>query len=149
MSDYAAIKHLLYRYARLIDAGDFAAVGQMFAKAEIVAPAAPEGVKGADNIANMYKTAVQLYEDGTPGTKHVISNAIIEIDPDKAETARSEAYLTVFQAAEDFPMQAIIGGRYEDEFVKEAGVWRFHRREIFVDQLGDVSRHLLDASIVE
>ena len=37
LDDRRAIERLLYRYADLIDAGDFAGIGQLFARGRIVA----------------------------------------------------------------------------------------------------------------
>ena len=41
------------------------------------------------------------------------------------------------------PDQPIINGHYRDEFAKVDGEWRYTRRHMGVDHLGDLSRHLL------
>jgi hypothetical protein len=50
--------------------------------------------------------------------------------------------VTVYQATDDFPLQAIFAGDYFDTFVNEAGQWRFAVREIRHSLIGDMSRHL-------
>ena len=57
----------------------------------------------------------RLYPDGTPGTKHVTTNLIIEID-DQATGAAARSYFTVLQAVPGLPLQPILAGRYRDRF---------------------------------
>jgi 3-phenylpropionate/cinnamic acid dioxygenase small subunit len=83
-----------------------------------------------------------LYEDGTPRTKHVTTNAIIDVDED-AGTATCRAYFTVFQALEEFSLQPIIAGRYHDKFERVDGAWRFTERMMLPELMGDLSKHLL------
>jgi hypothetical protein len=44
----------------------------------------------------------------------------------------------------DFPLQAIFSGHYHDRFERIQASWRFVRREISPDLLGDLSRHRTD-----
>ena len=91
----------------------------------------------------MYRDSARIYDDdGTPHTKHVTTNAIIEVD-DGADSASARSYYTVFQRVEDLPLQPIIAGRYHDTFQRIDGRWWFDTRIIFVDLVGDLSRHLL------
>lgn len=137
------IENLLYRYAELIDGGDFSGLAELFSQAEIHAPAHDGVFRGAAEIEAMYRHSTRLYPDtGTPKTRHVISNAIIEVD-ETAASARSRACYTVFQATDRLPLQAIISGRYHDTFQRVDGRWHFRRREMHVDLLGDLSQHLL------
>ena len=48
----------------------------------------------------------------------------------------------VFQATDELPFQPIVGGRYDDRFERVDGTWRFARRLVHVDQIGDMSEHL-------
>ena len=139
------IENLLYLYAERIDSGDLEGVAEMFREAEIVAPATEgPGSSGYDEVLKMYQVACRIYEDtGTPKTRHITTNAIIEVDGDTA-TARSS--FTVVQATAEFPLQPIIVGRYHDSFVCQQGRWQFSRREMYVDLLGDCSAHLLYSS---
>ena len=61
------------------------------------------------------------------------------------EGARGSArsYYTVLQATPDLPLQPIITGRYSDTFQLVDGVWCFDTRVMHVDQVGDLSQHLL------
>ena len=106
MSDSARlIENLLYTYAERIDAGNLEGVADLFAHGRIVAsPEAPMEtvVAGRDEVLGMYQSSTRLYPCGTPRTKHVTTNAIIETDDD-AGTAAGRTYYTVFQPARRLP----------------------------------------------
>jgi ketosteroid isomerase-like protein len=134
--DHVAIQNLIARYALLVDTGDFAGVGDLFAEATFV------GVgefTGREAVTGMLERTVIRYQDGTPGTQHATSNLIIEVDGDTADT---RAYVTIFQALPDFPLQCIAAGRYRDSFARVDGRWRFARRHVTIHLRGDLSRHL-------
>ena len=40
------------------------------------------------------------------------------------------------------PLQPIVTGRYRDRFARVDGAWRFARRHIIVDHVGEVRDHL-------
>lgn len=134
-----AIEGLVFEYAERIDRGDFAGVGQLFARAAYRSGAAEH--RGADAVRQVLERRVIRYGDGTPRTSHVTTNLVIEVD-EEGGTARAHSYFTVLQACEGAPLAPIVTGRYEDAFVREAGVWRFADRRVLVDLVGDVSRHL-------
>ena len=48
----------------------------------------------------------------------------------------------MLQATDGVPLQPIIAGRYEDEFEKVDGTWRFSERIIHPDLHGDLSKHM-------
>ena len=84
---------------------------------------------------------VRRYDDGTPRTKHVTTNLVIDAD-DAAGTATARSYFTVLQQLEDFPLQPVIAGRYHDTFERVDDDWRLTERVILCDLVGDLSRHL-------
>ncbi|HSW12541.1 MAG TPA: nuclear transport factor 2 family protein [Solimonas sp.] len=141
MDPHRAIERLLYRYAELIDAGDFAAVGQLFARGQIVA-AGGVVVQGAAAVQAMYENYTRRYDCGTPRTQHLMSNVCIDLDAD-GRGANATLRFTVFQALEDFPLQAIIAGRYQDRYARDAEGWYFTERQMQPELVGDLSRHLL------
>ena len=142
MSDAATrIQNLVHRYAELIDLGDFAALGELLGRAEVGSGDHPGSLTGPDAVTAMFTSTTRRYEDGTPRTKHVTTNCIVEVDED-AGTGTCRSYFTVFQAVPALPLQAIVAGRYHDRFVREDGSWRFAERRFFIDLVGDVSRHL-------
>lgn len=136
-----AIENLVYTYAERIDRGDLAGVAELFRNGRI--QAGPGVVfEGSDQVRRMYDGATRLYADGTPRTRHVTTNVMVEVD-DAAGTAAARSYYTVFQQTDELPLQAIIAGHYHDTFHRVDGEWCFDTREMFVDLTGDLSRHLL------
>lgn len=142
MKDATAITNLLYRYAELMDQGDFAGVAKLFEHARIKVGLDEAAYLDASQILAMWGETVIRYPDGTPRTKHVTTNAIVEFDDD-GTTATARSYYTVFQQVDDTPLQPIICGRYHDRFEYVDGAWRWAERDYtLVDLVGDLSRHL-------
>lgn len=138
--DRRAVESLLYEYARRVDAGDFDGVGELFGDATFRSAAA-DGIvtlRGAEEVADTMRSMVRVGDDGTPGTKHLVSNVIVEIDGDVATVS---SYFTVLQAL-DGELRTVVAGRYDDRFERAAGEWRFADRLVRTDLVGDVSRHL-------
>lgn len=143
MDSYRDIEKLIYTYAEFIDAGNLQAVAKLFTHAKLFGPEGNLVASGAEETFTMQSNAIRIYpKTGTPLTKHVISNLIIDID-EANHSATSRAYFTVFQATDELPLQAIINGRYKDSFERVNHCWRFKQRQTIPDQLGDLSKHLL------
>ncbi|OBI82741.1 nuclear transport factor 2 family protein [Mycobacterium sp. E740] len=145
MSDAAReVENLVYTYAERIDDGDLDGVAALFERGRIhaVEDGPPETVfEGATRARQMFEMSVRFYDDGTPKTKHFTTNVKVEVD-EQAGTARGSAYYCVTQATPDLPLQPIVTGRYRDTFHRIDGTWWFDTRTIFIDQVGDTSRHL-------
>ena len=138
--DRDAIAALVHAYAERLDAGDFEALAQLFTHATLRSDRRPEPRRGSAQVLELYTSTVALY-DGTPHTKHVITNVVIDVDaPTTTATARS--YFTVLQARPELPLQVIIAGRYHDRFARLDGTWWFADRLILADLLGDLRFHL-------
>jgi 3-phenylpropionate/cinnamic acid dioxygenase small subunit len=138
-----AIEHIVYGYADRVDQGDFAGVAALFERAKYKG-AGPDdpGVDGAAPVLQILESMVRRYDDGTPRTKHVTTNLVIDAD-DAAGIATSRSYYTVFQQLEGFPLQPVIAGRYHDSFARDDdGEWHLTERIIFCDLVGDLSQHL-------
>jgi 3-phenylpropionate/cinnamic acid dioxygenase small subunit len=146
MADSAReIENLLYIYAERIDAGDLEGVAELFAHGRVAG--SPDATReqtfeGRDAVLKLYRGSARIYDDGSPHTKHVTTNAIIEVD-EGVDAASARSHYTVFQQVDDFPLQPIITGRYRDTFQRIDGRWWFDTRILFVDLVGDISRHLL------
>ena len=136
----AAIAALVYGYAELIDAGDLEGVARLFTAGTFRSARGPAR-RGADELLAVLRRLVILYEDGTPRTKHVVTNLSIDVD-ETAGTATARSYFTVLQATERLPLQVVVAGRYEDRFVRVDGRWQFSDRLVHMDLVGDVSRHI-------
>ncbi len=134
------IANLLYRYAECIDAGDLTGAAALFEHARVQITA--DQTIDAARLLGIWKSLIMLHADGTPRTKHVTTNPLIEVDED-AGTASCRSYYTVLQQTDVLPLQPIVTGRYHDRFECVGGQWRFSYRDLtLIDMVGDVSHHL-------
>jgi hypothetical protein len=140
--DWHEIETLVMTYAERVDLGDFVGVAALFAHATYRAENAGQVMsqEGSAAVQATFETMVRRYPDGTPRTKHVTTNLMVEVDGD---TATSRSYYTVLQQTDLLPLQPIIAGRYHDRFERVDGSWRFVDRLIFSDLIGDLSQHLM------
>ncbi|WP_116368526.1 nuclear transport factor 2 family protein [Parahaliea mediterranea] len=139
-ASYAAITNLLYLYAEKIDSGDLEGASHLFRHAR-VRTRDSQFIDEAGLLA-LWRKHVVIYECGTPRTKHVVTNPIVEVD-DEAGTATARSYYTVLQATAGLSLQPIAAGRYHDRFERVDGLWRFCERDYsLLDMAGDMSHHL-------
>ena len=132
------IRNLLGVYCEVMDAGNWAGLGTLFADGVLTDADGNEVARGADAVTALYDAMVHLY-DGSPRTRHLTSNPVIETDGDSA-TCRSS--FLVLQQAPDGPLHPVAAGRYRDRFTCTDGAWRFAERSFHLDQMGDMSNHL-------
>jgi 3-phenylpropionate/cinnamic acid dioxygenase small subunit len=133
--DKLEVTELLYRYAELIDAGDFDGVGELLGRGSFM------GVAGASAIAKLFASSTRRFADhgNTPRTRHLVLNPIIDVDEGRA-TARST--FVVVQNTETVPLQPIVVGRYFDAFARDEHGWFFTERKVDVEMVGNVADHL-------
>ena len=142
--DYFEIQNLLHRYSDAVDRGAFEEVGEMFRHADVYFPGdeSPAVKAGTgDFAAHLSRWTRRFPETGTPRTRHLCTNLIIDFDDERH--ARTQTYFVVFQGTDTLPLQPIITGGYRDRFEKVDGAWRFVERREFVGETGDLSAHLL------
>lgn len=137
-----AVGNLIARYAELIDLGDFEGVADLLGEAAVGEGDSSALLTGRDAILAMFTTTTRLYPDGTPGTKHVTTNLILDLD-EESGTAAARTYWVVLQAVPALPLQPILAGRYHDRFRRTDGSWQFSERRYLIDLVGDVSQHML------
>ena len=138
-----AITKLIYTYAERIDAGDFAGVAEVFADATLTFEGFGDAVAGAEAIEALYTRTTRRYEDGTPRTKHVMTNVMVDV-ADDGETASSRSYFTVLQAVPGaLALQPIIAGRYRHTYAQVDGRWRVTTMHITIDLMGELAHHML------
>ena len=131
-----AITELLYRYAELIDAGDFDGVGELLGRGTFM------GLAGAAPIAGLFAQTTRRFPDAgnTPRTRHLVLNPIVTLD---GAVAQARSTFCVVQQTPTVPLQPIVVGRYADSFARdEADGWYFTERVVDVQMVGDVSDHL-------
>lgn len=147
---YMDIERLVYSYCSAIDQGDIPGLQELFKAATITlvrkdgAPPSEGPRRNGDQFAQTLAEINIRYGDGTFRTKHVVTNLVIDISAN-LEAASATSYITVFQATEELPLQAIFIGRYEDTFACHNGTWRFVSRLIHPDLIGNMKHHVRTA----
>ncbi|QTI67262.1 nuclear transport factor 2 family protein [Gordonia polyisoprenivorans] len=135
----AQITELLHRYARLLDAGDFAGVAAMFTEAAILVNGQVIGT-GTDFVESMLTDSIIVYADGTPRTRHVITHPAIDLAATDRATADSQ--YTVLQASPTGE-NVVMVGRHHDTLALRHGIWNFTTRDYGdITYTSDTSHHL-------
>jgi len=143
MTDQDDIRDLCFTYTYHLDDGEFDAVGELLADAVLrptMAGVVGEDIRGAEAITSFYRDQVVTYSRGRPMTRHLITNQIIRLD-ETGTKARSTAYFTVLQRVPGQEYHVVVGGRYNDEFVKVDGAWRFSVKNIVAEHFNDIGNH--------
>ncbi len=141
-ADRAAIVALVHAYPRLQDRADFEGIGKLFAKGRFSSTMG-RSLGGAELAADRAR-GIRLHEDGTPRTRILTTNLMIDID-EEAGTARARSYYAMLKQPPGEPLSVVGAGRYHDEFVREDGAWRFEERVSIFDLSGDVGGFLRQA----
>lgn len=138
-----AITKLVYTYAERMDAGDFDGVADVFERATLTFEGYGDAVAGRDAIARLYERSTRRYEDGTPRTKHVMTNVLVDVD-DTGDSATSRSYFTVLQALPGaLALQPVIAGRYRHSYARDDHGWHVVTMHVTIDLVGELSHHML------
>jgi uncharacterized protein (TIGR02246 family) len=131
--DVESIRRLITDYGRLLDLQDFEGFSQLFASDGIWAGGGATPPVGPDAIEAAMEAAFGPGSGVVWGSSfHVLGNEVIDLDGDRA-TATSRWMFV--QAGEDGGPSFVIAGRYNDQFVRENGEWKFARRELVNDMV--------------
>ena len=126
VEDELAIRRVLVEYAATQDARDYEGYVALFARDG-------EWVNGTTVYRGreaIHKMLINLYGEPPAGytnneSYHISSNPEVHVDGDRA-TARSR-HLLIMRGPNGEPTP-MLGGRYEDEFIREDGEWKILRR---------------------
>jgi hypothetical protein len=131
MEDIEEIRELMVSYGRNFDKRDFAAYGALFAKeGEWVGGAQGiQSYKGPDALRGMVEKGYQ--PTVFPGSYHIMSSFDIQLTGADTATAWSR-WTFVVRGVHNEPT-LFRGGFYEDQFVREDGLWKFKRRVVSTD----------------
>lgn len=126
IEDRAAIEGLLLEYGQALDRRDFAGYSRLFA-----ADGAWSGSIGTFRGPAAIQAAMEKAFGAPAGAKpdvsrsfHLLTNAIIDIDGDRATAVSKWTFVRVI---DNKPVIAN-AGQYEDTLVREKGQWRFSSR---------------------
>lgn len=138
LTDSDQLRNLLFGYAEAIDAGDLAALRDLFEHAVITLDGGAEwrGRRAGGDDSQPGPWRATREGGGPKGTKHLVTNVIVDVAAG-GEEATTRSSFTVVQATPALPLQPIISGRYHDGFRRIDGAWRFVSRRYIVDLIGD------------
>lgn len=121
--DKAQITDVLIRYATGIDSKDWARFRTCWADEVDV----DYGDLGKFTDADEFTAMMRQVHDGMGQTYHRISNAVIEVDGDRA-TARSYVHAVLMAVPDDSTSWIDAIGHYDDELARTADGWRIVKR---------------------
>ena len=122
LEDRAAIERLLIEYGRTLDARDFKAYSELFAK---------DGVWSGGMGTVQSPAAIKAFmEKAIPGPNtahnfHILSSFAIDVNGD---TATAWSRWTFMVPGPNNTAVAAQSGRYDDTLVREDGRWKFKKR---------------------
>lgn len=130
LEDVEAIRTLLVNYGRYLDRRDFAAYGALFARDGEWIGGFPAG-RGPDGVrASMEKTLGPKSGAVWTSHHHLLTNMIIDVHGDTAVAWSRWSF--VAPSDKDTPV-VLYSGHYDDNLIREDGVWKFQRRVVSAD----------------
>jgi len=136
------IEQLIFRMGYHLEAGDFDAVAELLQHATFGADRiGRKAFRGREEIRDQYRRTNIVYPEGGRRTKEIYTNILIDIDLD-AGTARSTTSFTVAQQVPGERFELLVAGRYEDEWERVDGAWRWSDRYIVAQYHNDLGRHM-------
>ncbi|HEX3192585.1 MAG TPA: nuclear transport factor 2 family protein [Streptosporangiaceae bacterium] len=137
LEDLEQIRQLFVEYKMVLDKQDFAAYGALFAADGEFIATPEQGLQQAKGPA-----AIQALVEAMPGSLlgsgpgadfHVVVNPLIELDAADPDRAQAQVtWLYVVKGEDGAPALCKLG-HYDDQLIREAGRWRFLRREAPTD----------------
>ncbi len=128
IADESALLQLAYRYARAVDRRDADVLVSVFTEDGIIAR--PGSVwHGHDKLRGIIARLNTLYG----ATLHTVRNQTAVIDGDTAQGETYSVAMHMLNTTDGCRKRMDMGIRYQDSFVRQAGVWRFAKRELIVD----------------
>jgi uncharacterized protein (TIGR02246 family) len=124
-----SIRALMHAYGRLIDARDWDGFAKLWTDdAVYVGGPGSDTLQGGTAIAEFLRKIISANPSGVGEPNfHVFFNEEIQVDGDRAQATSMSTFVTPTPAGA--PTMVILA-RYEDEYVRQGGEWRFKRRVV-------------------
>jgi uncharacterized protein (TIGR02246 family) len=133
LEDKDSIREVMARYCHALDSCRFNDVAALFAEdGEWMTDYG--SARGRAEIAAFLGSIVPTRGEG-PQRKHYITNIVITVEGDRARSVSD--YLIIREA--DGGLIPVMGGTYNDQFVRRNGEWQFMRKELVHDIAGDMA----------
>jgi hypothetical protein len=137
MGDYAEISNLLYRYAELLNTGQFDLVGELFSQGRVRVEGGTKTYEGATEVAEMYRSTVG---SSTGGVDSLLFTSNLQVTVEGLE-ATAKSYFVAYHQRPGVILP-VVGGRYRDQLARREGTWSFVERVMTIDLIGDLGSHL-------
>ena len=128
-----AIRDVLHSYCFRLDAGEFDSWAELFTTDAVFVPSPDQECHGRAAIRD-YIGSVLSEAGAGPGRKHLTINAVITLAGDEADVISN--VLVVLETAAGITIA--LAGRYADHIVNDNGHWRFKKRAVHFDIVGDL-----------
>ncbi len=132
LEDKEAIRDLLSAYCFHVDDGEYDEWANLFVEDATLLAGDLATCQGRAEIKAFIVAAVG---GDVPPRKHCTMNAMVKVD---GATATANSYIIVVRADGDGGIVNSLAGRYQDELVKQGDGWKFQKRIICMDILGDL-----------
>jgi ketosteroid isomerase-like protein len=132
LEDKEAIRDLLSAYCFHVDNGEFDHWAKLFAEDAVLEAGELATCNGREEIKTWIAGALG---GDVPPRKHCTMNAMIQVDGDNAT---SESYIIVVRADDKAGTVTSLAGRYQDNLVRQGQDWKFQKRKICMDIVGDL-----------
>jgi 3-phenylpropionate/cinnamic acid dioxygenase small subunit len=130
--DKLAIHELLSKYCFHLDLRQWDKFRPLFTDdAEWIAPYAH--AKTGDEVTALMDSLIPPAGEG-PNRKHFVSNLVVELSGD---TATGRSNFVVLREAEGGIIPSVVG-TYVDEYRREDGRWKFRKRDVLHEIMGDL-----------
>lgn len=132
IQDKIAIHELLSNYCFHLDLRQWKEFRTLFTDdGEWIAPYAH--AKTGDEVTALMDSLIPPAGEG-PNRKHFVSNLVVKLSGD---TATGRANFVVLRESENGIIPSVVG-TYVDEYRREAGSWKFRKRDVLHEITGDL-----------
>src|SRR5579859_2008016 len=136
------IERRIYEVGYAIEAGDFQRVGNLMGDATLGSDlGGRKTLQGSEQIRDGYTKTNITYPGRGRASKEIYHNILIDIGLD-AGTARSITSYTVPHQPPDEAFDLLVAGKYEDEWKRVDGEWRWDDRYVVVQFKNDLNKHM-------
>jgi hypothetical protein len=140
------IERMIFQVGYAIEAGDFQRVGEIMGDATLGADLIGRRVyRGAEQIRDQYARTNIVYPDRGRASKEIYHNILVDIDLDH-DRATSVTSYTVAHQPPDQPFEILVAGKYEDQWERVDGEWRWRDRYVVVQFKNNLDRHMHSGS---
>lgn len=128
LEDRQALASLLNRYTRAVDAFDWEAWGECWAKDAVADWGELGQLQGREAIVRASREAETIYQQ-RGGMQHVLTNLEFKVQGDTAEGFGNLLFTCTLNTAKSPPDYAV-GGKYRWVFARDGDDWQISRAEL-------------------